>query len=514
EAWAYKVRDNELGNPFYSTALLYSRDVFSFWAPLDTQFLEAAVNWSYFQNADYMSAFWSQYLRAYIDYDSSTQNASPSTLFGLARAAAGAAISIPAVSSTGTSWNGLIMNPVDTTAPVAPVVLSTEYPNQIVLNWLSSDNVGVYKYTVARPGVATVTTIETAFTEASLLDGTCYVYTVTSLDFAGNEAATTPPPVCTPDITAPTAPTATAVTAGAVVQGPPVSSSMGITWSGATDNTGPSGIAGYVIYRSVGSNSGPFAYVGQTPASPLSYTNPGLLKSATLYCYQIKTIDLVQRMSPAGPTACATTGDWQAPTVPTGLAATTGGAPVVNLTWKASTNGLAAALYDVQRRQGTSGSFIVVKTGIQSTSYTDGAAPQLDDTIAPTVSVAKPSSGSTISKTVTFQASAYDRGLATTYTWQVRATDATLNKSAWGSPATITYPVVGGVLSSVVFSVDGSEVGTVTAAPYYIRWDSKSVSNGSHTFTVEAKDTAGNTTSATVQAIVSNTGSTPPLLSD
>ncbi|MEO8663742.1 MAG: Ig-like domain-containing protein, partial [Bryobacteraceae bacterium] len=112
-----------------------------------------------------------------------------------------------------------------------------------------------------------------------------------------------------------------------------------------------------------------------------------------------------------------------------------------------------------------------------------------------------------VSRTVVFQASASDRGVTTAYYWQVRSTDAALNKSAWGTGTNVTYPVVGGVLSAVVFIVDGTTVGTVRTAPYYIQWDSTSVVNGSHAFTVKATDLAGNSTSATVLANVSNTSS-------
>ncbi|MEO8663608.1 MAG: hypothetical protein ABI693_34445, partial [Bryobacteraceae bacterium] len=298
EAWAYKQRDSELNKPAFPASVLYARDVFSFWSPLDVQFLEAVVNWCYYQHVEYMAAFWSQYFRAYLTYDSSTQSQSPSVLNALAQTAAGIAISLPAVTPTATAWNVDIMNPVDTTAPTAPAVTATEYPNQIVLNWTSTDDTGVYEYTVMRDGVATVTTIEGSFSELGLLDGKCYVYTVTSLDFAGHATPTATPPFCTPDITPPTAPTTTTATAGPVAPGPPSTSSMRVAWFGATDNTGPTGIDAYAIYRSVGSSTGPFVYLAQVPASQLNYTDAGIQQSDTLYCYKIKTLDLVGLPSP------------------------------------------------------------------------------------------------------------------------------------------------------------------------------------------------------------------------
>jgi hypothetical protein len=182
-----------------------------------------------------------------------------------------------------------------------------------------------------------------------------------------------------------------------------------------------------------------------------------------------------------------------------------GTAPNVSLAWNASTDDVAVAGYDIQRRQGTSGSFSILASGVTATNYRDTTATQLPDTVAPSASVVAPTAGTAITKTITFQASASDKGVATTYTYQVRAGDTSGNKSVWGTPATITWPVVGGTVASVAFYVDGVQVGNLTAGPWYIRWDSTKVSNGSHTFTVKATDGAGNsTTSAPVAAMVSN----------
>jgi len=64
-------------------------------------------------------------------------------------------------------------------------------------------------------------------------------------------------------------------------------------------------------------------------------------------------------------------------------------------------------------------------------------------------------------------------------------------------------------VAKVDFFVDGALVGTDTASPYSISWNSTTVANGSHSFTARATDTAGNaTTSAAVTATVSNTAGT------
>lgn len=86
---------------------------------------------------------------------------------------------------------------------------------------------------------------------------------------------------------------------------------------------------------------------------------------------------------------------------------------------------------------------------------------------------------------------------------------------------TLTAPAAGAALSGttilsatasdnvgvakVEFLVDGLLVGTGTAAPYQVSWNSASVANGAHTFAARATDTSGNaTTTAAVSASVQN----------
>jgi chitodextrinase len=92
------------------------------------------------------------------------------------------------------------------------------------------------------------------------------------------------------------------------------------------------------------------------------------------------------------------------------------------------------------------------------------------DTTKPTVSITAPSSGATVSGTVSIAATASDN--------------------------------VG--VASVRFAVDGTSVGTTTAAPYSASWNSGGVADGTHTITATAADAAGNTASASVTVTVSN----------
>jgi len=99
------------------------------------------------------------------------------------------------------------------------------------------------------------------------------------------------------------------------------------------------------------------------------------------------------------------------------------------------------------------------------------AAP---DTIPPTVSITAPANGATVSGTaVTVSATASDN--------------------------------VG--VAGVQFKLDGANLGADdTTAPYSVTWNSTTATNGSHTLTEVARDTAGNmATSAGVSVTVNNT---------
>lgn len=98
------------------------------------------------------------------------------------------------------------------------------------------------------------------------------------------------------------------------------------------------------------------------------------------------------------------------------------------------------------------------------------------DTTPPTVSIASPGSGTTVSGTVTSTVNASDN--------------------------------VG--VTKVEISLDGSLKMTDTDSPYDYSFDSKTLSNGSHTLSAKAYDAAGNTKTATVTFTVSNADTTPP----
>lgn len=80
EGWLYKSRDGELGKHGLSYVELYSRDVFSFWSPLDSKFIGDLVQYSRAHHVEYMSLFWVQYLFGYVDYTLAQAKAAPGEL--------------------------------------------------------------------------------------------------------------------------------------------------------------------------------------------------------------------------------------------------------------------------------------------------------------------------------------------------------------------------------------------------------------------------------------------------
>jgi hypothetical protein len=109
------------------------------------------------------------------------------------------------------------------------------------------------------------------------------------------------------------------------------------------------------------------------------------------------------------------------------------------------------------------------------------AAPPPADTQPPSVSFVSPGSGQTVSGALTVQASALDN--------------------------------VG--VASVTLAIDGATLCTAVSAPYACAWNTANSSNSVHTLTATARDGAGNTSSASVTAVVSNVvtlDTTPPVV--
>ena len=212
-------------------------------------------------------------------------------------------------------------------------------------------------YDVYRGTTLVGTTTTTSYTVTGLTPATAYSFTVRAKDAAGNvSAASTAVSATTAtgtvtDTTAPSVPTG--LTAGTTT-----TTSVPLSWTASTDNTGGSGVAGYEVYRGT-------TLVGTTTTT--SYTVTGLT-AGTAYSFTVRAKDLAGNVSAASSAVSATTQtgtvtDTTAPSVPSGLTAGTTTTTSVPLSWTASTDNVAVTGYDVYR-----GTTLVGTT--TSTSYT------------------------------------------------------------------------------------------------------------------------------------------------
>jgi len=105
ESWLYKASPPEVAKPYQE---IYRRDVFSFWEPLDTRFIEAIAGLAHYQGFEYVSLFWANYFFSYLDYDEATKNLSAVELMSLANQAASKSIVAGNFSRTGEAFQQLL----------------------------------------------------------------------------------------------------------------------------------------------------------------------------------------------------------------------------------------------------------------------------------------------------------------------------------------------------------------------------------------------------------------------
>ncbi|HEX9903302.1 MAG TPA: hypothetical protein VGB72_10630 [Acidobacteriota bacterium] len=65
ETWLYKQAEGDTNDP----VILYGRDYFDFWEPLDTKFLSLLLKIMHFKKFEFMSPFWSMFFFSYLSYE-------------------------------------------------------------------------------------------------------------------------------------------------------------------------------------------------------------------------------------------------------------------------------------------------------------------------------------------------------------------------------------------------------------------------------------------------------------
>lgn len=186
----------------------------------------------------------------------------------------------------------------DTQAPSAPTGLTSPAKSDVsvTLTWsASTDNIGVTGYDVYRNGTLIGSTSgagATTYTATGLSPNTAYSFTVKAKDAAGNvSAASSALSVTTnaPDKQAPSSPTGLTSPAKTDV-------TVTLSWTASTDNVG---VAAYDVYRGG-------TLVGSASGGATTFTDTGLTGSTT-YTYTVKARDAAGNVSAASSALSVTT---------------------------------------------------------------------------------------------------------------------------------------------------------------------------------------------------------------
>jgi chitodextrinase len=227
--------------------------------------------------------------------------------------------------------------PPDSTPPTTPtgLVASAATTSSITLGWnAATDDVGVAGYGLYRNGTSTGSSTTRSYTFTGLSCGTSYQLAVDAYDAMGNRsprasisAATTP---CA-DTAAPSVPTGLATSNA-------TASSIKLTWTASSDNTGVAGYGAYVNGAAAGSSA--------TPTYTFSALSCGTNYTLAVDAYDAAGNRSAKATITAATSACVQT-DTAPPSVPqderfTGVTQTT-----IGLAWSAATDNVSVAGYSL-----------------------------------------------------------------------------------------------------------------------------------------------------------------------
>ncbi len=369
----------------------------------------------------------------------------------------------------------------DTTPPSVPAGLAAAEItiNRFTLSWTAStDNVGVTAYEVFRGSISLGTTTALSLAVTGLAPNTAYGLRVRARDAAGRWSAQSPALVVrtAPDTTPPAAPLNLAASAVGVT-------GFTVAWSAATDDVAATA---YEVFRN---------NVSLGVSAALTRTLGGLAP-ATTYTMTVRARDAAGNWSVlSAPLAVATPPDDAAPSVPQNLVASAVSVSSFKLTWTAATDNVRVTGYEVVRNGtslGTSGAVTrTVGNLVPETTYT--VAVRARDAAGHWSALSAP-------LTVTTLADTTPPAVPTALLAQnLSATGFTLR---WTAPADNVH-----VTGYEVFR-DGTSLGTTAATARTI---TGLVPVTDYTFTVRARDAAGNWSVPSLALPVSTPAdSTPP----
>jgi len=393
-----------------------------------------------------------------------------------------AAGNLSAVSNTASVTT--LPNAADTTIPTTPANLTATNTTQTEtqLTWTAAtDNVGVASYSVYQNGVYIASPTTTTYAVTGLTANTTYSFTVKAKDAAGNLSVTSNTATITTtngvDTTPPTTPTSLA--ASNTTQ-----NSTKLTWNASTDNVA---VVTYSVYRSG-------TYIGA--ATTTNYTVSGLA-AGTTYAFTVKGKDAAGNLSAASNTVNVTTLDTTVPSTPASLTATGTTESATTLNWTASTDNVRVTGYDVFRN----GVLLATAT---TTTYT-ASGLNANTTYAFTVK-AKDAAGNVSATSNSVSVTTLDTTAPTTPT-NLTATGTTQSATALSWTASTD--------NVSVTSYDIFRNGTYLASANTNSYAATGLNAGTtYTFTVKAKDAAGNISASSntvsVTTLTNNTDSSAP----
>jgi chitodextrinase len=357
QSWLHKEADSELN--VLSNDQILARNPFSFWAPLDAYFIQTMQNMANYTHMTYMDIFESAYFFAYLPYNTSTENLSPSAIMSQETQQSNQNVLNASFTSTTMSYYNSILPTPDTIPPSTPggVAGGSTQPTVVNLSWnASTDNVGVAGYYVFRNGVMVATTAQTFYVDSAVSDGTTYSYFVEAFDLGGNVSA----PSQSVNITTwnnipPAAPTSLAGTAVSTQE-------ISLAWTAAA---GKVAISTYNVFRGTSpSNLAQVATLYSTSTSYINYPlNPG-----TKYYFGVEAVDTDGNVSPMS--AIIVTSTLALPSAPTKPAATASSTTAIGLSWTAGPSGMPLVGYYIFRGTTPSNMTQVATTSAtSSTSY-------------------------------------------------------------------------------------------------------------------------------------------------
>jgi fibronectin type 3 domain-containing protein len=378
QAWLSKVGASEWDG--YATASLdveRARQPFSFWAPLDSYFLQTAQTLAEYTNMLYLDLEQSYYLNAYQTYGGTVANggslnctcttASCSDYVimqdenPLAEAADQTSVYTPTAFSL---YNQLVTTP-DTTPPTVPSnFLGTAGYTTVNLTWDSStDNIAVAGYNVYRcsppaagqpcTGVWLATTTLPGYGDSSLAGGTLYNYQVQAFDFANNNSPFSSTVSVQTYITSPSSPTGLTAT---VVS----SQEIDLSWSPPPTTTG---LSQYLILA--GTSLSNLVQIAVRPSTQTTYKDLNLAAGTTYYFGIVAVEQDID--APMSPPAYATT--LPLPNPPSNVAGVPSPTKIV-LTWQENLQATSLPISYYQVFEGTTPGNMVDVGSVTSATYT------------------------------------------------------------------------------------------------------------------------------------------------